>query len=405
MFQDYKKYLSTSLKVYLFVLIIIFIMKLVGLDYFGIDLDNPIINIINNFCLKFRLDILYSYAICFITTYIMFSLSINDNSKQAKRFMILVFPITILVKYSGYILNNFIFFVFQCCYLIILGFIYKKQVKKEIVLNNLKVILFLSIFQIISMFTRNQKISVIGYSFVISLLMDIDYIIMIIMYYKIHFMKGGRICYQTEEVGYSLQKKINLKKSLKKLQKNLLNFRKLEKQEKLEISIYFILSLIWNILTLVVTLVVAKLNHTFVECIFILTSFWLSKRAFGKAFHLSSMIQCFIVSNLTYYVLNRITTPLGISIAIPIMLGVGLSYFTSKLVKKIYKPLYRGMPEDIFNETILKVVDKDSEKYKICYDYYIKKERALALSFKYKYSEAGIRKIKDRVNEKIKELE
>ena len=62
------------------------------------------------------------------------------------------------------------------------------------------------------------------------------------------------------------------------------------------------------------------------------------------------------------------------------------------------------MPEDVFNETILKVVDKDSEKYRICYDYYIKKERALALSFKYKYSEAGIRKIKDRVNEKIKEL-
>ena len=40
MFKDYDKYLKTSLKVYLFVLVIIFIMKLVGLDYFGLDVNN-----------------------------------------------------------------------------------------------------------------------------------------------------------------------------------------------------------------------------------------------------------------------------------------------------------------------------------------------------------------------------
>ena len=43
MFKDYGKYLSASLKVYLFVLVAIFIMKIVGLDYFGLDLTNPII--------------------------------------------------------------------------------------------------------------------------------------------------------------------------------------------------------------------------------------------------------------------------------------------------------------------------------------------------------------------------
>ena len=86
------------------------------------------------------------------------------------------------------------------------------------------------------------------------------------------------------------------------------------------------------------------------------------------------------------------------------MLGVGLSYFTSKLVKKTYKPLYKGMPKELFEETILKVVDKDSDKYKICYDYFINKKSALYLSTKYNYTEAGIRKIKDRINNKIKGL-
>ena len=95
---------------------------------------------------------------------------------------------------------------------------------------------------------------------------------------------------------------------------------------------------------------------------------------------------------------------MGISIFIPIALGVGLSYVTSKFVKKTYKPLYKGMPKELFEETILKVVDKDSKKYQICYDFYILNQSDLSLSFKYNYSVAGIRKIKDRINAKIKEL-
>ena len=154
--------------------------------------------------------------------------------------------------------------------------------------------------------------------------------------YKLYFVKGELKSCLKQEVGSYLLKKMNLKTLLKKSQENLHNFKKQNKEIKLTIIIYFILSLIWNIFTVIVVLLIAKLNQTFIECIFILTSFWLSKRVFGKAFHLSSMLHCFIISNLTYYLLNRVTTPLGISILVPIMLGVGLSYVTSKLVKKTY---------------------------------------------------------------------
>ena len=49
MFKDYNKYLSVSLKVYLFVLIIVFILKVVGLDYFGLDINNPTLVKASNF--------------------------------------------------------------------------------------------------------------------------------------------------------------------------------------------------------------------------------------------------------------------------------------------------------------------------------------------------------------------
>ena len=40
----------------------------------------------------------------------------------------------------------------------------------------------------------------------------------------------------------------------------------------------------------------------------------------------------------------------------------------------------------------------------VLYDFYINKKSVVALAMKYNYSEAGIRKIKDRINNKIKEL-
>ena len=406
MFKDYDKYLSTSLKVYIFVLFLVFILKLVGMDYFGLDINNPTILKIDNFCVTYKFYYLYVIAVCYFTSYVLLALTLNDNSKKLKIFMLITLPLSILVKYSGFYIQQPMYNIIQGLYLYLLVAFYDKKISKQNVINYIKYSLLLIIIQAISLFFRNQSFNHQNYTAIIEMLLNIDYLIMLYIYYKLKFKKGrcSKCHYQEAEVGSSSLEKINLKKSLKRLQANLHKFRALPKQERLSISIYIVLSLLWNTLSLVIVLLVANLNHTFIECLFILTSFWLSKHAFGKPFHLPSMILCFIVSNLTYYILNRITTPLGISIFIPILLGVGLSYITSKFVKKTYKPLYRGMPKELFNETILKIVDKDSVKYRICYDFYINKKSDLSLSFEYNYSIAGIRKIKDRINDKIKGL-
>jgi len=410
MFKDYKKYLETSIKVYLFVLIIIFILKIVGLDYFGISIDSPFILKINEICSKYHLtDIWYLFSLLFYA-YIIFSISLNDQ--KCFIFTLCVAPIIFFAQHSKQLINitalsSIIDFLYLYFLVLILSFIkkrkdYKGITKRFIIYNIVSIII-----QLISYMTRFKYSINYNFGFIENFLLNLDYFIMTIIIYHLYFSKGGIKCYQTE-VSLSSLKKINLKKSLQKLQKNLQNsreaFKKQSKQEKLTIIIFTILSLIWNTLSVLVVLVVAKLNHTLIECIFILTSFWLSKKSFGKPFHFDSMVICFIVSNLTYYFLNRVTTPLGISIIIPILLGVGLSYVTSKFVKKTYKPLYRGMPKDLFEETILQVTEKDSDKYKICYEFYIDKKSDLSLSYKYNYSVSGIRKIKDRINEKIKRL-
>ena len=398
MFKDYNKYLTTTLKVYLFVLVIIFILKIVGLEYFGINyqsefikfidsrLDKPIINYIVQFLLLSAQLYMYTYIICM------------------KRPRIIEIIIVTLINVIGscFLFKtgiNTLYFIYNFLILIIYFKIKGNKLPRIILF-----LIFNIILMIISSLVRNNSLT--EYSFTISIVLDFDYMIMLLICCEL--TKEGLDLCQCLHLGLSSLKKINLFQLPQKLQRNFQNnhkkFKKKSKEEKLTIIIYLILSFIWNVLTVVLILFVAFLNDTFIECIFILTSFWLSKTSFGESFHFDSMLKCFIVSNLSYYVLNRITTPLGISIIIPIFLGVGLSYVTSKFVKKTYKPLYRGMPKDVFDDTITKVADKNSIKYKICYEFYIDKVSDVSLSFKYNYSVPGIRKIRDRINQKIKKL-
>ena len=402
MFKDYDKYLSTSLKVYILVLVIVFIMKIVGLDYFGLELDNPTLIKISNYISNTHWGDVYNFITLYLSSYFLLCLS-TDKSRLYKETLIS----TLFVFIPQCLL--FVFYKIDWIYPILCFatfLIAPTIINKKICLKNpIKYILLMNIYQLISLFIRNIGVNNNYGNFLIDSLLNIDQLLLFAITYNIHFMKGGNKLCGAEQVVYSsLQKLTNLRKLPKQLQRNWRKFKQLTKVDKITFIIYFALTAIWNLLTIVTVILVAMLNDTVIECIFIITSFWISKRAFGKAFHLKSMIQCFIVSNITYYILNRITTPLGISILIPIMLGAGLSYVTSKLVKKTYKPLYRGMTKELFEETILKIVDKDSLKYKICYDFYINKKSDLSLSMKYNYSVVGIRKIKSRINDKIKEL-
>lgn len=406
MFKDYKKYLSTSVKVYLLVLLIIFILKLIGLDYFGLDINNKIIcyigNLINNNLIAN--NIIYMIPLL-INQYVIMSITNKENSKNIKTYNLLLTPVYYVFEATKLILFKQFSFLVEIIYYFLVSILYKRKVNKEIVKRFSIIVGFMIIVQLISILTRtNTSIEYIQNP-VLNLLLNFDYILLLLIVHKLYFMKGdGKVCGYQVVQHFSLQRKRVFSDLLEKLQKNYSNFKKSNKQEKATIIIYSILSFIWNMFTLIVVLFIAKINNTLVECIFIISGFWISKRVFGKPFHLESMIRCFILSNATYYFLNRITTPIGISIVVPIMLGVGLSYVTSKFVKKRYLPLFKGMSKDEFEETILKVVPKDSDKYKICYDFFIKKENAIYLGHKYNYTEAGIRKITARVNDKIKAL-
>lgn len=406
--KDLDKLLSRTLFTYFSILFVIFVLKLFGLDYFGLDTNNKIIININNFVSHWRLQNIWYTITLYFNTFIVLAITCNDNSKRMKIFVIFSMVINVIIGviekvFDGhpiFVLVDLLYlFILSICYII---FVKKEKVHKHNVGNYWLLMILSTIFQLISLITRNAKIKMNG-DFVITTLLSFDYLILLLMVYKLYFIKGGiSLCKMV--LGYSSDLLISLKMLPQKLLKSYQSSKPKSTQDKLADRIYLAFFWLYNIFTVIVILFIATLNDTFIECIFILSSFWINKGVFGKAFHLKKASTCFMVSSLSYYVLNRLTWNIGISFLIPIVLGISLSYITSKFMamkENLY--LHKGMSEESFYKLITKVTS-NQEHIKICKMYYVDKESNVKIAMRFNYSEINIKKIKQNINNKIKEL-
>ena len=320
--KDLDKLLSSTLKTYFIILIGIFIVKLCGLDYFGLDTENEIIIVIDDFINNFHLETIWYGITLYIYTYIILSISCVDNSKKMKLFTLAIIPLCLGIQNIKTIINApYIFAIMDILWLFMFVIVYIKCVKKEKLkkynVSNYFIYCAINmVFQLISMSIRNITI-VNSHNIIISILLNFDYIILSLMFYTLYFDIGGNSLWDWVVGSFSHLHAL-LETLPTKLQKFYLNNKTKSKFEKISDSIYIPLFLLWNIFTLLVVLFIATLNHTFVECIIIICSFWINKKTFGKPFHMPTAISCFIVSNLTYYSLNRITIPNGISLIVSV---------------------------------------------------------------------------------------
>ena len=379
-------------------------MKICGLDYFGLDTDNKIIVAINNFVSNYKLELVWYGITLYIYTFVILSITCNDNSKKMKIYTLCIIPFCVGIQWLKQNINLPLMFIFtdllwlfmvSLCYI---KFVIKKQITRTNISNYWLYMLINFILQLLSVIIRNVPVEN-TYSFSQSLLMNFDYLLLTLITHKIFFMKGGINLWEWVVGLYSHL--LTLLKSLPIKLQNIYAINKSKsKFDKVSDMIYLPLYLLWNIFTLAVVLFVAFLNETFIECILILTSFWMNKTAFGKAFHMKSAMSCFIVSNISYYCLNRITIPIGISLLISLLLGALLSYITSYFIKE--KKLYRGMSLELLDDTILGIVDKGSDDYKICKMFYVDKQSDQYIATKLNYSKSSIEKKKHNIIEKLK---
>ena len=380
-------------------------MKICGLDYFGLDTDNKIIVAINNFVSNYKLELVWYGITLYIYTYIMLSITCNDNSKRMKLYMLCIMPIPIfmqLLKQTYY--NALLFTIIDTLWVFVVGMCYIKFIKREKIekynISNYFIYYLINIvFQLLSIVIRSVNIRQDVDNFSMSFICNLDYLLLSIIAYKLFFMRGGMSLW--DGVVYSFSHLLTLLKSLPIKLQNIYAINKSKsKFDKVSDMIYLPLYILWNIFTVAVVLFVAFLNETFIECILILFSFWLNKKVFGKPFHMKTATSCFVVSNLTYYCLNRITFSSGLSLLISVVLGISLDYITSYFVKE--KKLYRGMSLELLDDTILGIVNKGSDDYKICKMFYVDKQSDQYIATKLNYSKSSIEKKKHNIIEKLK---
>ena len=263
------------------------------------------------------------------------------------------------------------------------------------------IFILIMLYQAITFFVRDITYNE-YFNFLYNFLLNFDFIILLIMTYYLYLKLEGSEskCLEAEVRLKVALFSLGLKTSLKSLQENYRNFSNKSRQEKAEIIIYVILSALWELFTLGVLLFVAFLNDTLIECLFIVSSFLITKNVFGTAFHFKSASACFIVSNLTYYALNRVTLVINISFIVPISLGILLAYVTSRFVKQTNKKLYRGMSKEEFNEITQNLTDFEKD---LLMDFYCYRMKLVALSIKYHYSEKTIYNFKRKALAKLKE--
>ena len=404
--KDLDKILSSTLKTYFIILIGIFIVKLFGVDYFGLDTGNEIIVWIDNFINKFHLEMVWYGITLYIYTYIILSISCVDNSRGMKIFTLCILPPCLLIQQLKTIVNIPMLFIFtDLLWLFMLSIIYIKLIKrnrveKHNIVNYWLYMLINFIFQLISVVVRDINIHTDYDNFIMSFVGNIDYILLSIMFYTYFHLKGGTSLWDGV-VGLFSHLLALLKSFPTKLQNFYLNNKGKSRFEKISDSIYIPLFILWNIFTLMVVLFIATLNHTFAECIIILCSFWINKRTFGKAFHMPTAFSCFIISNLTYYALNRITIPAGISLIISVILGIALCYVTSKFVKT--KKLYRGMSLNEYNSNVLNLYDEESVYYQIGKLFYVDRYSEQWIATKLAYSVPSIQKKKYELKKQVQE--
>ena len=136
MFKDYDKYLNASLKVYIFVLLIVFIMKLVGLDYFGLVKELKVFDVINNILPNDIMYGIYTYVLLYFSMYFYLSISCKDNSKKMKIYALITFPFSVLIALIPYFINSvIIFWIIQFLYVYLLCLIYTKFKNTNLIKN------------------------------------------------------------------------------------------------------------------------------------------------------------------------------------------------------------------------------------------------------------------------------
>ena len=240
------------------------------------------------------------------------------------------------------------------------------------------------------------------YDLVYDFLLNFYYILLLLFTYHFHLKNKTKVNNDFLFVIKILNNKLEKEDFIyyvDKIKASYADFSKQNNGTKVAFILYLIFFVIQEFLTLGLIFYIASINDYIIECIFILTSFLISKQTYG-AFHFKSFILCFFVSNVSFFILSKLTISVNITFVIPILFGITLSYIASLFIKKNDLLPYRGIPEEDLKKHC---EEKELNKVEtgVLVDYFANRYSLEKIARKHHYSGRHIQRIKAKALDKL----
>ena len=178
--NDKRKILKRIIGLCWFSLILCMVVKLFGGNYFEIASKNEnFINVCNWLETNF-ISTVIMYGFYCLSYYLIISI-FSRNCIKGKNKMILIIVALLLCIIKGH--SNIIGFVIETISMILLPLFMSEGKKSKIIINSVISYVVINVFQLLSLFIRNIDAQLVNANFCISLLFQVDYYIMLILYY------------------------------------------------------------------------------------------------------------------------------------------------------------------------------------------------------------------------------
>lgn len=178
--NDKRKILKRIIGLCWFSLILCMVVKLFGGNYFEIASKNEnFINVCNWIETNF-ISTVIMYGFYCLSYYLIISI-FSRNCIKGKNKIILIIVALFLCTIKGH--SNIIGFIIETISMIFLPLFMSKGKKSKIIINCVISYAVINVFQLLSLFIRNIDAQLVNANFCISLLFQVDYYIMLILYY------------------------------------------------------------------------------------------------------------------------------------------------------------------------------------------------------------------------------
>lgn len=166
-------------------LFICILFKLFGFNYFNLNTDIPILKEIDNVVMNSTpLSFLYSFILTSISVYVICSIILKDKKPNIIMMVITVF---VSILYTSH-LNSFYTLLMDTLSILLICFVSDRKLR----FNRYIIVIILNVvYQLLSLFIRNVNISVSYHGLVTTVLLNLDYYILLIITYLL--LKGDYI--------------------------------------------------------------------------------------------------------------------------------------------------------------------------------------------------------------------